>query len=185
MKSFKEFLIELSLGKAGVFAAVAHTGQHRKQSGAPYIIHPTAVVRILQRLGVKDKNILVAAFLHDTLEDSPTTYNDLKSEFNQEVADLVKEVTSVKKKLELVGKPAYLAFKMIKSSDAGLMIKLADRVSNMSDIDIMPIKTSEKLINQTDYIIQELVEKRKLNKYHKKLIKIINRIIIKWKKKII
>jgi len=184
MKTFVEFLIELSLGKAGVFADNAHKGQHRKTSGAPYIIHPTAVVRILQKLGVKDKNILVAAYLHDVLENSSISYNDIKREFNKEISQLVKEVTSNKKGITVYGKPKYLAHKMIKSSDAGLIIKLADRAHNISDLSSMKQDKAQAYADQTFFIIAELKEKRQLNKYHKKLIKILNKSLTKYKKQV-
>ena len=178
MKTFTDLILELSLGKAGAFANKAHSGQYRKSSGAPYIIHPTAVMKILKSHGVKDKNILVAAMLHDTIEDSPTTYNNLKSQFNKEVADFTKEVTSIKKDLKAIGKPEYLARKMIGMSNGALLIKLADRLHNSTDLAAMPEKSAKRQAEQTNYILIGLRSKRKnLQGTAKKLIKKIEKLI--------
>jgi len=178
-KTYSEFLIELSLGAAGAFAAKAHDGQHRKSSGAPYIVHPMGVVRILQKVGVKDKNVLVAAWLHDSIEDSNTTYNDLKKEFNKEIADLVKEVTSIKKDLDKVGKPLYLAKKMVGMSNGALAIKLSDMVQNTSDLSQMPAKKALQQATLRQFILDHLIKHRNLNKIHKKLIKMVRKNLAK------
>ncbi len=180
MKSFNTLLIELSLGKAGVFAAGIHSGQHRKTSGAPYIVHPTAVVRILQAVGVKDKNILVAAFLHDTIEDGPATYNKIKREFNKEVADMALAVTSSSSDIARMGKPVYLAKKMIGLSSGALMIKLADRLHNTEDLGSMPPEKAKAYAQQTDYIFQELKSARRMSSPAKKLMKKTQRQISKF-----
>ncbi len=171
MKTYTQLISELSLGQAGSFAASAHTGQHRKMSGAPYIVHPTAVMRILQSVGVKDKNVLVAAFVHDTIEDTPVTYNDLKREFNKEVADFAKEVTSNKRGIEMLGKPQYLAKKMVGMSDGALAIKLADRLHNTTDLNQMPHKKAVSYAEQTKFIFDTLRANRRLCKPCKKLMK--------------
>ena len=182
MKTFNKLLIELSLGKVMSFADVAHTGQHRKTSGAPYITHPMTVVRILQRLGVKDRNILAAAGLHDTLEDTPVTYNEIKKNFNKEIANIVKDVTSVPKSLAIQGKEAYLANKMLRIGSGSLLIKLADRLHNVDDLDKMSADKAQKYADQTFYIIQRLKDKRKLNKFQRKIIRKIEKKISKYKK---
>lgn len=169
----------MSIGKAAALAAKSHAGQYRKGSGASYIVHPTAVYRILRAIGVKDRVVLVAAFLHDTIEDTPISYNAIKKEFNKEVADLVKEVTSIKKDLEKLGKEDYLIAKMVKMSNSALIIKLADRLHNLRDITSMPQMSIKKLRSNTKYIISQLTEKRKLNNTHKKIIRDIKKEIEK------
>lgn len=79
--------------KAYKMAERAHEGQIRK-SGEPYIIHPVNVALILAQLEL-DKESIVAGLLHDVIEDTVMTYDDVKREFGQEVADLVEGVTKV------------------------------------------------------------------------------------------
>lgn len=179
MINFENYLTELSIGRAAAFAGELHKGQHRKGTGAPYIIHPTAVYKLLKKFGIKDRSLLVAAFLHDTLEDTPISYNELKKEFGKYVADLVKEVTSIKKDLEKLGKEDYLIDKMNKMSDPALIIKLTDRLHNLQDITAMPGMSIEKLKSNTKYIINKLKEKRKLNSIHRKIIRAIKKEIKK------
>ena len=71
-------------------------GDQKRKSGEPYIIHPVQVAYILADLGMDD-NTICAALLHDVLEDTDTTYNDLVKEFNQEIAYMVDGVTKLSK----------------------------------------------------------------------------------------
>ena len=80
MRFSKYLLLEMTVGQAFAFADRKHRGQHRKGSGEPYIKHPLGTYRILRALGIKQKDVLVAAALHDTIEDTDTTYNEIKSE---------------------------------------------------------------------------------------------------------
>jgi (p)ppGpp synthase/HD superfamily hydrolase len=173
---FKQYLteqqlLEITIAHAASFAAELHQGQHRKGSGAPYITHPRGVYIILKKLGVKSKELLAAAYLHDTVEDTPTTYNKIKKEFGKGVADLVKEVSSNKKLIDIIGKDEYLTNKMIKMSNSGLILKLADRLHNLSDIMTSSKGFAEKIWNQTRYIISALRTDRNLNGIQKKLIR--------------
>ena len=177
---FKQFLkeeqlLEISIAHAATFAADAHQGQHRKGSGEPYIIHPRGVYKILKQLGVKDRELLIAAYLHDTIEDSPTTYNQIKKEFSKNTANLVKQVTSNKKAIEKVGKEQYLLDKMLKMSNNALTLKLADRLHNVSDIQTASTKFADKVWSQTIFILNGLRQKRNLNTIQKKLIRMIEK----------
>ena len=179
---FKQYMVvEMSLAKAATFAANKHQGQHRKGSGAPYIVHPRGVFKLLKDLRVKDVTLLVSAYLHDTLEDTKTTYNEIKNEFSKEVADIVKQLTSDKKEIEKVGKPEYLLKKMINMSDNSLIVKLADRVHNLSDMMTASKKFSDKMWEQTWYIINGLRQKRSLNGVHKKLLRRIEKQLNQYK----
>ena len=82
------------LTKAYYFAKNAHTGQKRA-SGEEYFTHPCAVAQILIDLRM-DSNTIAAAFLHDVLEDTPVTQQDIKNEFGDEVLELVEGVTKPK-----------------------------------------------------------------------------------------
>src|SRR5207237_5348456 len=83
---------------AVVFATEKHRGQVRKDADStPYIQHPIALASLLWEVGIHDAEVLAAAILHDTIEDTPTTHDELEKEFNRTVADLVAEVTDDKR----------------------------------------------------------------------------------------
>jgi len=117
------------------FAAQKHSRQRRKDSDAsPYINHPIAVAEILARVGkVTDLAILQAAILHDTIEDTQTTPDELDERFGQEVHLLVQEVTDDKslakeerKRLQIEHAPHLSA--------GAKQIKMADKICNLGDI---------------------------------------------------
>lgn len=83
--------------KAYNFAAQKHTNQRRKNvEASPYINHPIEVADLLAQAGVKDKKVIIAGILHDTVEDTDTTYQDLVEEFGEKIADFVMECTDDK-----------------------------------------------------------------------------------------
>src|SRR5687768_1737799 len=87
----------LKLLQALQFAAHAHRTQKRKGADqTPYINHLIDVVTILMENGVTDETLLVAAALHDTIEDQPVTYQEIEAKFGKAVADVVAEVTDDK-----------------------------------------------------------------------------------------
>ena len=178
----RSMLNELALDQAIEFAQYMHQGQVRKGDKKPYFVHPKAVYSILKSFKVKDKILLVAAWLHDTIEDTKATYNVIKKKFNKEVAELVKQVSSDSKEIAKVGKPEYLLKKMLSMKNPALTLKLADRLHNVSDIMTMTEKTSEKTYVQTKYILDGLREKRTLNKIQKKIIKAIEKYLNKFSK---
>ncbi|MFK7779263.1 MAG: HD domain-containing protein [Gimesia sp.] len=77
-------------------SAVAHKSQKRKSSGIPYIAHPMSVCLILTKAGFHDETILAAAVLHDVVEDTDITFDQLTEEFSEEVVQYVKEMTEKK-----------------------------------------------------------------------------------------
>jgi (p)ppGpp synthase/HD superfamily hydrolase len=179
LNEIKQLLIEMSLEDAIEFATQMHQGQIRKGDKKPYVVHPQAVYSILKSFNVKDRVILVAAWLHDTIEDTKATYNIIKRKFNKEVANLVKALSSDPKEIAKIGKEEYLLKKMLQMSNNELTVKLADRLHNVTDI--MSNPKAENLYNQTVYIINGLRENRTLTKIHKKLIKAIERYLNKYK----
>ena len=78
------------------FAARAHRGQDRKGDGSPYIRHPVEVARLLHREGLDDDATMAAAFLHDVVEDSEATIDDIRDRFGSEVAAIVEAMTEDK-----------------------------------------------------------------------------------------
>lgn len=110
------------------FAVAAHRGQTRRGTDLPFVTHPIAVYTKLAQIGVYGKNELCAAVLHDVLEDTDVTYNELVQAFGPEVADLVTLVT--------FDKSATKADKVaaLKTMDwAARVIKLADIYCNLVD----------------------------------------------------
>ena len=87
IKSYNKFLNSESLNKAYNFAMEAHQNQKRDE-GVPYIIHPVAVAKILTELKL-DSATITTGLLHDTIEDTNVTYENVKKEFGEEVANLV------------------------------------------------------------------------------------------------
>ena len=93
VKSYNKFFNPETLNKAYEFALKAHKTQKRDE-GVPYIIHPIAVADILSDLKL-DSATIATGLLHDTIEDTHATYETIKEEFGQEVADLVDGVTKI------------------------------------------------------------------------------------------
>ena len=162
--------------QALAYAAHAHQGQTRS-SGAPYISHPVRVANIVQQYK-KSHNIdelIQAAYLHDTIEDTDTTHEALQDLFGGLVASLVLELTSDLEQIKKIGKKDYLAKKMAHElSSWGLVIKLADRLDNVSDIaTAKDAKWRAKYKAETEHIMDYLERNRVLSGTHKKLISLI------------
>ena len=123
------------ISKAYEFAKAHHEGQVRK-SGEPYIIHPVEVAYIVSTLELDD-NAICAALLHDVVEDTDVTRDDIINEFGEEIANLVDGVTKLGKIAHYLDKEEeqvenYRKFFMAMAKDIRvLMIKLADRLHNM------------------------------------------------------
>jgi guanosine-3',5'-bis(diphosphate) 3'-pyrophosphohydrolase len=117
------------------FAARKHSTQRRKDlEASPYINHPVAVANLLaQEGGVDDLVTLQTAILHDTVEDTDTTYEELVEHFGREVADVVAEVTDDKVVDKDERKRRQVEHAGHKSSRAA-MLKIADKTCNLRDI---------------------------------------------------
>lgn len=164
MQSRQEFLdeiIELNpkydielIGRAYDVAAKMHEGQLRK-SGEPYLIHPMAVVKILAELGM-DEDTLVAGLLHDVVEDTEYTNEQLRQEFGEEVELLVDGVTKIgslqyENKEERQAETLRKMFLAMSKDIRVLIIKLADRLHNLRTINYMtPNKIVEKCSETLD-----------------------------------
>ena len=125
--------------KAVAFAAGKHRDQRRKDVQAtPYINHPIAVASVLLHEGqVSDTNVLCAALLHDTIEDTTTTAEELQQEFGAEITNLVLEVTDDKSLDKSERKRLQIEHTKTISAKAK-MIKMADKISNVTDIINVP-----------------------------------------------
>lgn len=128
--------------KAMSFAADKHRNQRRKDADAsPYINHPIALADVLaNEAGIEDERVLVAAILHDTIEDTEATEQELVRNFGQEVADIVLEVTDDKslpkaerKRLQIEHAPTL--------SRRAKLVKISDKITNLRDVASSPPAT--------------------------------------------
>ncbi len=128
--------------KALDFAARKHRDQRRKdQEASPYINHPIALVNLLwNSAGVTDPAVIAAALLHDTIEDTATTFAELEQEFGHEVRQLVQEVTDDRSLPKQQRKQLQVEHAS-SLSDKAKLIKLADKISNLRDIVSSPPAT--------------------------------------------
>jgi (p)ppGpp synthase/HD superfamily hydrolase len=158
--------------KALQFAAERHQGQIRKVSGLPYVTHPIIVSELLRKYKTSKvlSQLIVAALLHDVLEDTDTTLTEISNKFGSMVAGLVLELTSDKEEIQKIGKNKYLKKKMLSMTSYALVIKLVDRLSNILD------KPTQNYCKDTLGLISYIERKRKiLSKTHKKIIKDIRK----------
>ena len=173
IRSYNKFLNSESLNKAYNFALDAHQNQKRDE-GLPYIIHPVAVANILTELKL-DSATITTGLLHDTIEDTNVTFETVKKEFGDEVANLVEGVTKISaledrasnnSKAENFRKLILATSKDIRV----LLVKLADRLHNMRTINF--VKDKDKIIRkakETMEIYAPLADRMGMNKIRDEL----------------
>ena len=153
---------QVYINRAFQYAYDGHTGQNRK-SGEPYITHPLHVAIYLCELNF-DKETIAAALLHDLIEDTEISYEDLKKEFGEEVAEIVDGVTKLDKikystneeaKADAIRKMVIAMSKDIRV----LILKLADRLHNIQTIEYHQDWKQEKIANETLYVYAPLAHR--------------------------
>lgn len=158
-----------AINEAQVFAASAHKGQKRR-SGQPYITHPIAVAQSLAEWGM-DTETIIAGFLHDTVEDTQVTIDEIRTEFGDKVAELVEGVT----KLGSVGyvvNPDSTAERQATSAEnirklllamtrdlRVIVIKLADRRHNLLTLKVMPPDKQQRIARESLEIYAPLADR--------------------------
>jgi len=173
VKLYNKFLNPTALGKAYNFAIDAHKNQKR-DSGDPYAIHPIAVANILTELKL-DSATIATGLLHDTIEDTYATYETIKDEFGQEVADLVNGVTkiSVFENQATENSKAENFRKLILATSKDirvLLVKLADRLHNMRTIDAIDnLDKKERISKETMEIYAPLADRMGMNRIRDEL----------------
>ncbi len=142
------------------FAAAKHQTQRRKDVDAsPYINHPIEVATILAtRGGVTDLPTLIAAVLHDTIEDTRTTPEELEAHFGPEVRSLVLEVTDDKRLPKLERKRLQIEHAPLRSPKAKL-VKLGDKIANVRDVTHFPpgdwdLQRRREYLDWTDQVVR-------------------------------
>jgi guanosine-3',5'-bis(diphosphate) 3'-pyrophosphohydrolase len=124
--------------RAAAFAAEKHRNQRRKdEEASPYINHPIQLAYILVQADIEDPIVLAAALLHDTIEDTKTTHDEIEIVFGPEIANIVAECSDNKTLDKLERKQAQVD-KAAHVSTRAKLVKLADKIANVSDIDGAP-----------------------------------------------
>ena len=161
--------------KAKILSEKAHEKQKRKFDGSPYSVHPDSVAKIiLENKSSKHINELVSsAYLHDVIEDTGITFEQLLAEFGYMVASIVLEVTNEFSLVKVYGKKNYMSNKVLTLTNYGLVVKLADRLDNVSDLYLADKNFRERYIDETKYVIQVLEDFRDLTGTQIKLVKLI------------
>ena len=173
VKVYNKFLNPEKLNKAYNFAVKAHENQKR-DSGDPYSNHPIAVANILTELKL-DSATIATGLLHDTIEDTHATYETIKNEFGQEVADLVDGVTKISvfenqatstSKAENFRKLIIATSKDIRV----LLVKIADRLHNMRTINaITKTQKKERIAQETMEIYAPLADRMGMHRIRDEL----------------
>lgn len=143
-----------------------HKGQKRKVSGDPYVYHVFTVMFIVNAFKRSKylTEILCAAILHDSLEDTKLTFEMIARTYGPMVASIVEELTNDEEEIKRIGKLAYHKQKLLGISSYALIIKLADRLHNISD------NPSAKMVLETLELMEHLKKNRKLTKSQSELV---------------
>jgi DNA-binding ferritin-like protein (Dps family) len=162
------------------YATKKHMNQYRKGvSHKEYITHPIEVSNLIEKYMKNDsekEKYKVAAVLHDTIEDSDATYQEISTLFGEDIASIVDDVTSDKRLEKQLGKEVYLTEKLLSISSKSLTLKLCDRLHNVSSLNDVLDKFNEVYVNETLYLINFLLLYRNLEPIH---LAIINDIMKK------
>ena len=154
------------LRRAWAVGAAAHAGQTRK-SGEPYITHPVAVAQVLAEQGL-DVETLVAAILHDTIEDTPLSRQDLAAQFGETVAELVDGVTKLDKvrfaDRQEAAAESFRKMLLAMSRDLRvILIKLADRLHNMRTLGAQSPEARRRIAIETLEIFAPIAQRLGMN----------------------
>jgi guanosine-3',5'-bis(diphosphate) 3'-pyrophosphohydrolase len=141
--------------KALTFAGKNHGMKLRKDNETPYIVHPLRITSILRAVGLsefKEEDLMIAALFHDLVEDTETNLEEIKSQFSEKIASIVKELTKPKNG----NKEKWLKSFDTVSKEAKI-IKMADRIDNLMDmnIDIWSIEKVKSYAEQGKIVLDK------------------------------
>mmetsp|Transcript_4020 Transcript_4020/g.11234 ORF Transcript_4020/g.11234 Transcript_4020/m.11234 type:complete len:200 (-) Transcript_4020:40-639(-) len=151
--------------KAVHFAAEKHRDQRRKGDDSPYINHPIGVAEYVRTVGgVSDVNVLVAAVLHDTVEDTDTTLEEVAERFGDAIAKIVQEVTDDKNLSKYERKQGQIDHAGSISKEAKT-VKLADKLYNLTDLLRVPPKgwSEERILGYFAWASAVIDQMRQVN----------------------
>ena len=169
MERLVKDVLKSKYGEVLKYASQKHAGQFRI-FGEPYIIHPLNVFLTASKF-TDDQDVLQAALLHDVVEDTDATAEEIEQKFGSKTASLVKELTSpVGLKHSDCSKANYLSNAVLKMSDEALLLKLCDRLDNLQQIGRFGQTRGDYLRRETRKIINTLTENRTLNQPQKTLV---------------
>jgi GTP diphosphokinase / guanosine-3',5'-bis(diphosphate) 3'-diphosphatase len=151
------------IGQAFEFAYALHEGQYRA-SGEPYIVHPVAVAGLLRDLGGGDSALIAAGFLHDIVEDTDVTPEDLEARFGPDVRQLVEGVTKLSKfnfssKTESQAENFRRMFLAMAKDIRVIVVKLADRLHNMRTLEHLADEKRRRIARETRDIFAPLANR--------------------------
>ena len=155
-----------AVNRAYQFGARAHEGQHRR-SGEPYIQHPLAVAKILAEMRM-DYESIMAAILHDVIEDTPTAKEQLAREFGKEIAELVDGVSKLtqvhfESRVEAQAENFRKMLLAMSRDIRVIIIKLADRLHNMRTLEAMPEDKRRRIARETIDIYAPIANRLGMN----------------------
>lgn len=163
--------------KAWAFAKDAHKGQVRKFVNKPYFTAHVQKVNGIVKQYTTNEDLLCAALLHDVIEDcfddKDLGYQIISNEFGNTIADIVLELTSSEDEIQNDyngDKAEYLVDKLLNMTDDALIVKLADRLQNISDAFTASERFRNNYFHETNYIIDSLESERNLNKIQSALV---------------
>ncbi len=159
------------------FSNLMHKGQVRKFLGTPYFDAHVQKVNGIVKQYSKNEDLLCSSLLHDVIEDCYENkwegYSHIKNEFGEVIANIVLELTSDSDEIKYKwdgSKKNYLMWKMVNMSDGALIIKLSDRLQNISDAFTASVSFRKNYYNEALPIIVHIESNRKLNDVHKRII---------------
>ncbi|MBQ2872843.1 MAG: bifunctional (p)ppGpp synthetase/guanosine-3',5'-bis(diphosphate) 3'-pyrophosphohydrolase [Bacilli bacterium] len=156
------------------YATKMHQFQYR-HDGSNYINHPLRVANLVKKFKISSniEDLYIAAILHDIIEDTEGTYYDIIKKYGPQVASIVLELTNNDDLKKEVGKTKYLELKMKNMSSWALVIKLCDRLDNITDVISSTETFRNKYVRETIEIINYILENRNLTQTHLNIIEAI------------
>ena len=181
----KDFRNSIIYNDAVNYASYIHKNEMRKGTNEPYVFHPIRVSKLVERYMEDDKdveNYIIAAILHDTVEAEYDKKEEvlgyIEKRFGSKIKNIVENLTNEKISLDILGKEEYLALKMKNLEDKDLILKLCDRLDNVSSLKDASYSFNDKYTRETIYIINELLLSRDLNPTQ---LEIMNKIMTELK----
>ncbi|MCE3267497.1 MAG: metal dependent phosphohydrolase [Solirubrobacterales bacterium] len=139
------------------FARRVHLGQHRKQTGGQFVEHPIAVAALLAAEGCSD-DVLIAAYLHDAVEKTPVTSDEIRLRFGDEAAAVVDALTEDASLEEYAERKRALRSQVLAAGEVPVLIYAADRLANMRDWLSLPPEQREPCAGRLETTLPERLQ---------------------------